>query len=40
MKRVIQKSGRANGLSKDMDAYTALSDQQLADIAYLETLAK
>jgi mono/diheme cytochrome c family protein len=38
---VIRKGGKANGLSKDMDAYPALSDAQLADvIAYIKTLAK
>jgi mono/diheme cytochrome c family protein len=41
MKNVIQKGGKANGLSKDMDAYPALSDQQVADvIAYIRTLSK
>ena len=41
MKSVIQKGGQANGLSKDMDAYAALSDQQVADIiAYIKALAK
>ena len=41
MTSVIQKGGQANGLSKDMDAYAALSDQQVADIvAYVETLAQ
>jgi high-affinity iron transporter len=41
MASVIQKGGKANGLSKDMDAYPALSDQQVSDvIAYIRTLAK
>jgi high-affinity iron transporter len=41
MASVIQKGGKANGLSADMDAYPALSDQQVADvIAYIKTLAK
>lgn len=39
--KVIQKGGKANGLSKDMDAYPQFSDQQIWDlIAYIKTLAK
>jgi len=39
--KVIKLGGKANGLSKDMDAYPALSDQQIWDvIAYIKTLAK
>jgi mono/diheme cytochrome c family protein len=39
--KVIKFGGKANGLSKDMDAYPALSDQQIWDlIAYIKTLAK
>jgi mono/diheme cytochrome c family protein len=41
MAGVLQEAGKANGLSKDMDAYPALSDPQVADvIAYIKTLAK
>ncbi len=41
MVSVIRKGGKANGLSKDMDGYPGLSDQQVADIiAYIKTLAK
>jgi high-affinity iron transporter len=39
--KVIKLGGKANGLSKDMDAYPALTDQQIWDvIAYIHTLAK
>lgn len=39
--KVIKLGGKANGLSKDMDAYPALSDQQIWDvIAYIKLLAK
>ncbi|MGO9830394.1 MAG: c-type cytochrome [Myxococcaceae bacterium] len=39
--KVIQKGGKANGLSKDMDAYPQFTDQQIWDvIAYIKTLAK
>ena len=39
--KVIKLGGKANGLSKDMDAYPALTDQQIWDvIAYIKTLAK
>jgi mono/diheme cytochrome c family protein len=39
--KVIKFGGKANGLSKDMDAYPALSDQQIWDlIAYIKTLAQ
>jgi len=39
--KVIRQGGKAVGLSKDMDAYPALSDQQIWDvIAYIKTLAK
>ncbi|MGO8968384.1 MAG: c-type cytochrome [Myxococcaceae bacterium] len=39
--KVIQKGGKANGLSKDMDGYPQFSDQQIWDvIAYIKTLAK
>jgi high-affinity iron transporter len=39
--KVIRQGGKAAGLSKDMDAYPGLSDQQTWDvIAYLKTLAK
>jgi high-affinity iron transporter len=39
--KVIRLGGKANGLSKDMDAYPALSDQQIWDvIAYIHSLAK
>jgi mono/diheme cytochrome c family protein len=39
--KIIKFGGKANGLSKDMDAYLALSDQQIWDVvAYLKTLAK
>ena len=38
---VIKKGGKANGLSKDMDAYPQFSDQQIWDIiAFIKTLAK
>ena len=38
---VIRRGGKANGLSKDMDAYPTFTDQQIWDvIAYLKTLAK
>ena len=38
---VIKLGCKANGLSKDMDAYPALTDQQIWDIiAYIKTLAK
>jgi high-affinity iron transporter len=41
MFKVIQKGGKAVGLSKDMDAYPAFTDQQIWDlIAYIKTLAK
>ena len=41
MFKVIQKGGKANGLSKDMDAYPQFSDQQIWDvIAYIRTLTK
>ncbi len=39
--KVIRKGGKANGLSKDMDAYPQFTDQQVWDlIAYIKTLAK
>jgi len=39
--KVIKLGGKANGLSKDMDAYPALTDQQIWNvIAYIKTLAK
>ncbi len=38
---IIRLGGKANGLSKDMDGYPALTDQQIWDIiAYIKTLAK
>jgi high-affinity iron transporter len=41
MFKVIRKGGKAAGLSKDMDAYPAFSDQEIWDvIAYIKTLAK
>lgn len=41
MFKVIKLGGKANGLSKDMDAYPALSDQQIWDvIAYIKVFAK
>jgi hypothetical protein len=39
--KVIKLGGKANGLSKDLDGYPALSDQQIWDlIANIKTLAK
>jgi high-affinity iron transporter len=39
--KIIKLGGKANGLSKDMDAYPALTDQQIWDIiAYIKTFAK
>ena len=39
--KVIQKGGKANGMSKDMDAYPQFTDQQIWDvIAYIKSLAK
>lgn len=39
--KVIRKGGKANGLSKDMDAYPQFKDQDIWDlIAYIKTLAK
>ncbi len=41
MFKVIQKGGKANGLSKDMDAYPQFTDQQIWDVvAFIHTLAK
>jgi len=39
--KIIRLGGKANGLSKDMDGYPALTDQQIWDIiAYIKALAK
>jgi len=39
--KVIRKGGKSVGLSKDMDAYPALTDDQVWDvIAYIKTLVK
>jgi len=39
--KAIRKGGKSVGLSKDMDAYPALTDQQIWDvIAYIKTLVK
>jgi len=41
MSKVIRKGGKANGLSKDMDAYPQFTDEQISDlIAYIKSLAK